>query len=230
MASLWARHGLSALLAANAVLLLSLLLKPQVLKLEWSRRKRLSLITPKMLHFSQGTLQARCRLLLQDAGLESGAAAIVADALVSAQRDGKVAHGLGRLPAILTSIRSGTVSGSARPSLTSVAPGILRSDAQGGLAMSAFAAGLPVLASTAQELGLCMLAVVGCRGIVGSLWAPLDRGRTTGLLPREAWRYIAYFKSKMVKAIAAPFAFRDLCARAHAFPPLCRSNWPRRTG
>ena len=46
-------------------------------------------------------LLAKCRAALSDAGLEEGACGPVAASIVAAQRDGKTAHGLGRLNAMV---------------------------------------------------------------------------------------------------------------------------------
>ena len=117
----------------------------------------------------------RSAAALVAAGLPTASAAAVAASLVAAQRDGKTAHGLGRLPAVLRSVRSGTVVRDARPVLSSVAPAIVRVDAQRGLVQPALALGLPALARAARDQGVACLSVVDCRGIVGSLWYPLER-------------------------------------------------------
>ena len=60
-------------------------------------------------------LLTKCQDALSDAGLEEGACSLVAASIVAAQRDGKTAHGLGRLNAMVASVASGEVFGHAKP-------------------------------------------------------------------------------------------------------------------
>jgi len=86
-------------------------------------------------------LLAKCQAALSDAGLEEGACGLVAASIVAAQRDGKTAHGLGRLNAMVTSVASGEVFGHAKPSLAMCAPAVLRVDAHTGFVHPAIALG-----------------------------------------------------------------------------------------
>ena len=74
-------------------------------------------------------LLAKCRAALSDAGLEEGACGPVAASIVAAQRDGKTAHGLGRLNAMVahrSRTRTRTLSLTLARSIT-VAPARTRS-------------------------------------------------------------------------------------------------------
>ena len=112
---------------------------------------------------------------LVDAGLGAAPAALVAASLVSAQRDGRESHGLGRLPAVARSLREGRVSASAKPALRRGGPrGVVRVDAGGGLVQPALALALPELARAARRCGVACLALDRVGGIVGSLAGPLE--------------------------------------------------------
>ena len=115
-------------------------------------------------------LLRKCRDALSNAGLEVGACNIVAKSLVAAQRDGRTAHGLGRLNAMVDSVASGEVFGQAKPTLAMCAPAVLRVDAHTGFVHPAIALGVKPLVARAREHGVAILSVVNCRGIIGSLW------------------------------------------------------------
>ncbi len=122
----------------------------------------------------EAVLLERCEEALREAGLREPAAAHVASALVAAQRDGKEAHGLGRLRAIISSLKDGTADGDAEPVVETLSPSLLRVSAAGGLAQPAIAVAAPSLAAAAREHGVACLCVVDARGIVGSLSQPLE--------------------------------------------------------
>jgi len=123
--------------------------------------------TPLLLSWTVSTLEK--------AGLAPKAADVVARALVAAQRDGRGAHGMARLPAIVRSLQNGEVAGSALPRITRIRPALLQVDAQNGLAMPAISQALPELAIAVRQHGIAALSVVDARGIVGALWVPLER-------------------------------------------------------
>ena len=56
---------------------------------------------PPVRRIPAAELLAKCRAALSDAGLDEGACGPVAASIVAAQRDGKAAHGLGRLNAMV---------------------------------------------------------------------------------------------------------------------------------
>ncbi|KAL1511043.1 hypothetical protein AB1Y20_005868 [Prymnesium parvum] len=144
--------------------------------------------TPPLLHrVPPHTLLRLTESALCDAGCSPPCARAVASCLVASQRDGRVAHGLGRLPAILSSLRTHSANGGARPTLSSPARAQLRVDADGGLIHGALALGIPALAERAHELGVASLSVVNARGIVGALWHHLEALAEEHRLISLAW-------------------------------------------
>lgn len=86
-------------------------------------------------------------------------AAHVADAIAKAESVGNKICGLYYLESYCTQLKSGRVKGRAEPEVSRPRPGTVRVDAQFGFAQPAFAKGLPLAISAAQENGVAMLAV-----------------------------------------------------------------------
>ena len=86
-------------------------------------------------------------------------AAHVADAIAKAESVGNKICGLYYLESYCTQLKSGRVKGHAEPEVSRPRPGTVRVDAQFGFAQPAFAKGLPLAISAAQENGVAMLAV-----------------------------------------------------------------------
>lgn len=110
-------------------------------------------------------------LSLEEArGLVSGAlsacgaapanAASVARALVAAEADGQVGHGLSRVPSYAAQLRAGKVDGRAEPVVDRIAPAILRIDAGFGFAYPAFDRAIEELPPIARETGIALAAIV----------------------------------------------------------------------
>ena len=121
---------------------------------------------PLVQRLPYAVLLAKCQAALSDAGLEEGACSLVAASIVAAQRDGKTAHGLGRLNAMVASLTTGEVFGRAKPSLAMCAPAVLRVDAHTGFVHPAIALGVEPLVASAREHGVAMLSIVNCRSIM----------------------------------------------------------------
>lgn len=86
-------------------------------------------------------------------------AAITAGALVAAEADGLVTHGLTRLPSYASMVAAGKIDGHARTVLRRVAPSVLAVDAGNGFAYPAIQEGLPEIAMLARESGIALMAV-----------------------------------------------------------------------
>jgi (2R)-3-sulfolactate dehydrogenase (NADP+) len=99
------------------------------------------------------------RRVLQAAGTSAENAESVARALVAAEADGLVSHGLSRLPAYADQVKAGKVIGTAVAALTETAPGALKVDAKCGFAFPAIAAGLARAAEMARGSGTVAVSV-----------------------------------------------------------------------
>ncbi|MFU1477190.1 Ldh family oxidoreductase [Roseovarius sp. C7] len=86
-------------------------------------------------------------------------AAHVADAIAKAESVGNKICGLYYLESYCKQLETGRVKGKAEPEVSRPRPGTVKVDAQFGFAQPAFAKGLPMAISAAQENGVAMLAV-----------------------------------------------------------------------
>ncbi|MDE1150767.1 MAG: Ldh family oxidoreductase [Azospirillaceae bacterium] len=108
-------------------------------------------------------------------------AASVARALVSAEADGQVGHGLGRVPSYAAQVRAGKVDGRALPRLTRTAAASLRVDAGHGFAYPAADVALAALASLARETGTASAGLYASHHI-GQLGRVVERLADQGLV------------------------------------------------
>ena len=104
------------------------------------------------------------RALAGDALVACGAApsnaASVARALVAAEADGQIGHGLSRVPSYAAQLLSGKVDGRAVPAVVRAAPAVLRVDAGLGFAYPAFDRVTETLPDVSRECGLALAAIV----------------------------------------------------------------------
>ena len=123
--------------------------------------------------------------LAHDAMMANGADAVNADALADivmrAERDGSHSHGLFRIPGYVKTLRSGKVDGKARPTVTKKTPAIIHVEGHGCLAPTAQAAGLPVLAEAASEIGVAALSLTGIHHFA-ALWPETEFLADRGLV------------------------------------------------
>lgn len=102
-------------------------------------------------------------------------------AVVSAERDCSMSHGLFRVPGYITSLRSGKVNGHARPVVTAATPAIISVDGDNGYAPLALEAGLPRLASSAKELGIAAMKITNTYHFA-ALWPETEALAEQGLV------------------------------------------------
>lgn len=114
-------------------------------------------------------------------GADEANARPVADNMTGAERDGSMSHGLFRLPAHITALRSGKVKGAARPSLEAVTPSLIRLDGGNCFAPVAQAMGIPKLADAARETGVGVLAMRGIHHMA-ALWPEVEMLAGQGLV------------------------------------------------
>ena len=137
------------------------------------------------------------RALARDALLASnvseGNAAIVADALVAAERDGQAGHGLARVPAYAAQARAGKVDGHATPSLDRLAPAMLRVDAGHGFAFPAIDLATARLPGAARGAGLAGAAIRRSHhaGVLAHPVEKLARGGLVALMVANAPKAMA---------------------------------------
>lgn len=187
-----------------------------------------SLASATLLTIPEHDLVEKCSNVLERAGCSPQSAKAVASSIVAAQRDGKYAHGLARLPAIVTSLQTGVVNGYARPRHSMRAPGQLWVDADGGFVHGALPTALAALAEMAREVGVASLSITNCRGIIGALWIPLEalaqawHSHCLSFLCAAPWEIIPSFMNSCVIASSKAIAYADMCMS------LLLGAWSRR--
>lgn len=107
-----------------------------------------------------GDIAALVRDTCQRAGFAAPVARAVTRSVLRAECAGQRRFGLGLLPQMIEHARAGRVDPAAVPTYEAVAPALLRVDAAGGFACSAFAAMLDDLAGRAKRHGLACAEVV----------------------------------------------------------------------
>jgi delta1-piperideine-2-carboxylate reductase len=106
-------------------------------------------------------------------GCSPGVAAILADNMAQAERDGAKSHGLFRLPGYLGSLASGWVDGAAVPVVEDLGAAFLRVDARNGFAQPALAAARQGLTGKVREAGVALLAIRDSHHF-GALWPDVE--------------------------------------------------------
>jgi len=108
-------------------------------------------------------------------------AAAVARTITRAERDGSESHGLFRLPGYIGALKSGQVNGNADPQLSTLAPGIIRVDAQKGFAPLAQEIVCKPLVERAREQGIAMAALNNIHHFA-ALWPEVEMLAEEGLV------------------------------------------------
>ena len=140
-------------------------------------------------------------------------ATILADLIMKAERDGSLSHGLFRLPAYVSGLKSGKINGKARPEVKKISPSVIKVLGNNCLAPMVLNKGLPELIRTAKENGVAVLAVNNSHHMA-AMWPETEMVAEAGLVAFACTSY---------KSAVAP---------AGAIKPLFGTNpisfaWPR---
>ena len=92
-------------------------------------------------------------------GCDDETASILSDLIRNAERDGSVSHGLFRLPAYVTGLKSGKINGKGKPEVKKISPSVIKVEGNNCLAPVVLNKGLPELAKAAKENGVAVLAI-----------------------------------------------------------------------
>jgi len=113
--------------------------------------KTLSLTLDEIFELAKKTLLAN--------GCDDETSSILADLIMKAERDGSLSHGLFRLPAYISGLKSGKINGKARPDVKKISPSVIKVLGNNCLAPMVLNKGLPELIKTAKENGVAILAI-----------------------------------------------------------------------
>jgi (2R)-3-sulfolactate dehydrogenase (NADP+) len=96
---------------------------------------------------------------LENCGASRVNAASTAAALIAAEIDGQLGHGMSRVPTYAAQLKTGKVAGHAQPEAVRTRPGAYRIDAKGGFAYPALDLAITCLLRAAKETGIAAAAV-----------------------------------------------------------------------
>jgi delta1-piperideine-2-carboxylate reductase len=138
---------------------------------------------------------------------------ILAELIMKAERDGSLSHGLFRLPAYVSGLKSGKINGKTRPEVKKISPSVVKVLGNNCLAPMVLNKGLPELIRTAKENGVAVLAINNSHHMA-AMWPETEAVAEEGLVAFACTSY---------KPAVAP---------AGAIKPLFGTNpisfaWPR---
>ena len=146
-------------------------------------------------------------------GCDDETASILADLIMKAERDGSLSHGLFRLPAYVSGLKSGKINGKARPEVKKISPSVIKVLGNNCLAPIVLKKSIPELVKVASENGVAVLAITNSHHMA-AMWPETEMIAEQGLVGFACTSY---------KPAVAP---------AGAIKPLFGTNpisfaWPR---
>ena len=147
-------------------------------------------------------------------GCDDETASILAELIMKAERDGSLSHGLFRLPAYVSGLKSGKINGKARPEVKKISPSVIKVLGNNCLAPVVLNKGIPELIKAAKENGVAVLAINNSHHMA-AMWLETEAIAEQGLVAFACTSY---------KPAVAP---------AGAIKPLYGTNpisfaWPRK--
>ena len=92
-------------------------------------------------------------------GCDDETALILSELIKNAERDGSVSHGLFRLPAYVSGLKSGKINGKGKPEVNRISPSVIKVQGNNSLAPVVLSKGLPELIKAAKENVVAVLAI-----------------------------------------------------------------------
>ncbi len=147
-------------------------------------------------------------------GCDEETANILSDLIMKAERDGSLSHGLFRLPAYVSGLKSGKINGKARPEIKKISPSVIKVLGNNCLAPIVLNKSIPELIKAAKENGVAVLAINNSHHMA-AMWPETEAIAEQGLVAFACTSY---------KPAVAP---------AGAIKPLYGTNpisfaWPRK--
>ena len=113
--------------------------------------KTVSLTLDEIYNLAKKTLLAN--------GCDDETASILAELIMKAERDGSLSHGLFRLPAYVSGLKSGKINGKGKPEVKKISPSVIKVLGNNCLAPVVLNKGIPELIKAAKENGVAVLAI-----------------------------------------------------------------------
>ena len=114
-------------------------------------------------------------------GCDDETASILAELIMKAERDGSLSHGLFRLPAYVSGLKSGKINGKARPEVKKVSPSVIKVLGNNCLAPVVLNKGIPELVKAAKENGVAVLAITNSHHMA-AIWPETEMVAEQGLV------------------------------------------------
>ncbi len=113
--------------------------------------KTISLSLDEIFNLAKKTLLAN--------GCDDETASILSDLIMKAERDGSLSHGLFRLPAYVSGLKSGKINGKGKPEIKKISPSVIKVLGNNCLAPVVLNKGIPELIKATKENGIAVLAI-----------------------------------------------------------------------
>ncbi len=114
-------------------------------------------------------------------GCDEETSSILADFIKNAERDGSVSHGLFRLPAYVSGLKSGKINGKGRPDIKKISPSVIKVAGNNCLAPVVLSKSLPELSKAAKEQGVAILAINNSHHMA-AMWPETEKLAEQGLV------------------------------------------------
>ena len=114
-------------------------------------------------------------------GCDAETASILSDLIMKAERDGSLSHGLFRLPAYVSGLKSGKINGKGKPEVKIISPSVIRVLGNGCLAPVVLNKGVPELIKAAKENGIAVLAITNSHHMA-AMWPETEMIAEQGLV------------------------------------------------
>ena len=121
------------------------------------------------------------RRALMASGADAANAEATAGNMRDADRDGCASHGIFRCPGYCSALKADAINGKAAPKAIDVAPGVVRVQADNGMAPLAMQVGRPKLIEKAKAQGIAALAI-GDSAHFAALWPDVEPVAEAGLV------------------------------------------------
>ncbi len=108
-------------------------------------------------------------------------ASILAELIMKAERDGSLSHGLFRLPAYVSGLKSGKINGKARPEVKKISPSVIKVLGNNCLAPVILNKSIPELIKAAKENGVAVLAITNSHHMA-AMWPETEMVAEQGLV------------------------------------------------
>jgi len=108
-------------------------------------------------------------------------ASILSDLIMKAERDGSLSHGLFRLPAYVSGLKSGKINGKARPEVKKISPSVIKVLGNNCLAPMVLNKSIPELVKAAKENGVAVLAITNSHHMA-AMWFETEMVAEQGLV------------------------------------------------